>query len=174
LRGFFLAESEAVVIPIRLTREEPLQFDSSWKACVLVEAKAVEKILPPQGTTPELHEAAGCPDWVAHQLHEMKLTDRVHRLILREAGHETRIEQEQAESAEPKMKLSATSKNCHEPAKLLHSMPRNENQQKFAPPPKLGKKRRPGGCGVLVAAVWWWKSNQPAAKQTESQPAACG
>lgn len=64
-------------------REEPLRFDMLVEGCVLVEAKAVEKILP-------LHKAQllsymklmNVPLGLLINFHEMRLTDGVHRLIL--------------------------------------------------------------------------------------------
>ena len=64
-------------------REEPLRFDMLVDGCVLVEAKAVAKILP-------IHEAQllsymkllDIPIGLLINFHEMKLTDGVHRLIL--------------------------------------------------------------------------------------------
>ena len=65
------------------TREEPLRFDMLVEGCVLVETKAVEKILP-------IHKAQllsymkllSVPLGLLINFHEMKLTDGVHRLIL--------------------------------------------------------------------------------------------
>jgi GxxExxY protein len=65
------------------TREEPLRFDMLVEGCVVVEAKAVEKILP-------IHKAQllsymkllNIPLGLPINFHEMKLTDGVHRLIL--------------------------------------------------------------------------------------------
>jgi GxxExxY protein len=65
------------------TREEPLRFDMLVEGCVLVEAKAVEKILP-------IHKAQllsymkllNIPLGLLINFHEMKLTDGVHRLNL--------------------------------------------------------------------------------------------
>jgi len=65
------------------TREEPLRFDMLVEGCVLLETKAVEKILP-------IHKAQllsymkllGVPLGLLINFHEMKLTDGVHRLIL--------------------------------------------------------------------------------------------
>ena len=68
LRGLECITQKSVLIEYKgFTREEPLRFDMLVEGCVLVEAKAVEKILPIQGTTPELHEIAECPPWAAHQ-----------------------------------------------------------------------------------------------------------
>ena len=65
------------------TREEPLRFDMLVEGCVVVEAKAVEKILP-------IHKAQllsymkllNIPLGLLINFHEMQLTDGVHRLIL--------------------------------------------------------------------------------------------
>ena len=65
------------------TREEPLRFDVLVEGCVLVEAKAVEKILP-------IHKAQllsymkllDVPLGLLMNFHEMKLTDGISRLIL--------------------------------------------------------------------------------------------
>ena len=65
------------------SREEPLRFDMLVEDCVLVEVKAVEKILP-------IHKAQllsymkllDIPIGLLINFHEMKLTDGVHRLIL--------------------------------------------------------------------------------------------
>jgi GxxExxY protein len=65
------------------TREEPLRFDVLVEGCVLVEAKAVEQILP-------VHKAQllsymkllDVPLGLLINFHEVKLTDGVTRLIL--------------------------------------------------------------------------------------------
>jgi GxxExxY protein len=65
------------------TREEPLRCDLLVEDCVLVEAKAVETILP-------IHKAQllsymkllDIPIGLLINFHEMKLTDGVHRVIL--------------------------------------------------------------------------------------------
>ena len=65
------------------TREEPLRFDMLVEACVLVEAKAVEKILP-------IHKAQllsymrllNVPLGLLINFHEMKVTDGISRVIL--------------------------------------------------------------------------------------------
>ena len=69
------------------TREEPLRFDLLVDDCVLVEAKAVAKILP-------IHKAQllsymkllNIPIGLLINFHEMKLSDGVHRLILPDAN----------------------------------------------------------------------------------------
>jgi GxxExxY protein len=65
------------------TREEPLRFDVLVEGCVLVEAKAVEAILP-------IHKAQllsymkllNVPLGLLINFHEMKVTDGISRLIL--------------------------------------------------------------------------------------------
>ena len=73
-----------VVITYKVfSREEPLRFDMLVEDCVLVEAKAVEKILP-------IHKAQllsymkllNIPIGLLINFHQMKLVDGVHRLIL--------------------------------------------------------------------------------------------
>ena len=68
-------------------RAEPLRFDMLVEGCVLVETKAVEKILP-------IHKAQllsymkllNVPLGLLINFHEIKLTDGVHRLILPRAN----------------------------------------------------------------------------------------
>ncbi len=78
LRGLTCVSQKLVMIEYKgFTREEPLRFD------MLVEAKAVDKILP-------IHKAqllsymklVNVPLGLLINFHEMKLTDGVHRLIL--------------------------------------------------------------------------------------------
>jgi len=65
------------------TREEPLRFDLLVEGCVVVEAKAVEKILP-------IHKAQllsymkllNVPLGLLINFHEMKVSDGIRRLIL--------------------------------------------------------------------------------------------
>ena len=65
------------------TREEPLRFDVLVEGCVLVEAKAIDRILP-------VHKAQllsymkllDVPLGLLINFHELKLTDGVARLIL--------------------------------------------------------------------------------------------
>jgi GxxExxY protein len=84
LRGLPCVNQKTVLITYKgFTREEPLRFDMLVAGCVLVEAKAVEKILP-------IHKAQllsymkllDVPIGLLINFHEMKLTDGVHRLIL--------------------------------------------------------------------------------------------
>ena len=84
LRGLRCLSQKIVVITYNgFTREEPLRFDMLVEGCVLVEAKAVEKIL-------SIHKAQllsymkllDVPIGLLINFHELKLTDGVHRLIL--------------------------------------------------------------------------------------------
>jgi GxxExxY protein len=84
LRGLTCVSQKAVMIEYKgFTREEPLRFDMLVEGCVLVEAKAAEKILP-------IHKAQllsymkllNVPLGLLINFHEIKLTDGVHRLIL--------------------------------------------------------------------------------------------
>ena len=64
-------------------REEPLRFDLLVESCVLVEAKAVEQVLP-------IHKAQllsymkllNVPVGLLINFHELKVTDGINRLIL--------------------------------------------------------------------------------------------
>ena len=84
LRGLSTASQKVVVIKYKgFTREDPLRFDMLVERCVLVETKAVEKILP-------VHKAQllsymkllDVPLGLLINFHELKLTDGVARLIL--------------------------------------------------------------------------------------------
>ena len=84
LRGLPFVCQRAVAIEYKgFTREDLLRFDLLVDGCVLVEAKAVEKLLP-------IHKAQllsymkllDVPVGLLMNFHEMKLTNGVHRLIL--------------------------------------------------------------------------------------------
>jgi GxxExxY protein len=84
LRHLTCISQKSVLIEYKgFTREEPLRFDMLVEACVLVEAKAVEKILP-------IHKAQllsymkllDVPLGLLINFHEMKVTDGICRLIL--------------------------------------------------------------------------------------------
>ena len=84
LRGLRCVSQKLVMIDYKgFTREEPVRFDMLVEGCVLLETKAVEKILP-------IHKAQllsymkllSVPLELLINFHEMKLTDGVHRLIL--------------------------------------------------------------------------------------------
>lgn len=69
------------------TREEPLRFDVLVEGCVLVEVKAVERILP-------IHKAQllsymkllNVPLGLLINFHEVRVTDGISRLVLPRAG----------------------------------------------------------------------------------------
>jgi GxxExxY protein len=84
LRGLESVSQQLVLIEYKgFTREEPLRFDVLIEGCVLVEAKAVEKVLP-------IHKAKllsymkllGIPLGLLINFHEMKVTNGISRLIL--------------------------------------------------------------------------------------------
>lgn len=84
LRHLTVVEQKPVLIEYKgFTREEPLRFDVLVEDCVLVEAKAVEKILP-------IHKAQlmsymkllDVPLGLLINFHEAKVTDGIRRLIL--------------------------------------------------------------------------------------------
>jgi GxxExxY protein len=84
LRGLSFTSQKIVLIDYKgFTREEPLRFDVLVDNCVLVEAKAVERILP-------IHKAQllsymkllNVPIGLLINFHQMKLTDGISRLIL--------------------------------------------------------------------------------------------
>jgi GxxExxY protein len=84
LRGLLCASQKVVVIEYKgFTREEPLRFDLMVEECVLIEAKAVQSVLP-------IHKAQllsymkllDVPLGLLINFHEMKITDGLHRLLL--------------------------------------------------------------------------------------------
>jgi GxxExxY protein len=84
LRGLECVSQKSIPIEYKgFTREEPLRFDVLVESCVLVEAKAVEKVLP-------IHKAQllsymkllNVPVGLLINFHEMKVTDGVLRFIL--------------------------------------------------------------------------------------------
>jgi GxxExxY protein len=84
LRGLECVSQKSILIEYKgFTREEPLRFDVLVESCVLLEAKAVEKVLP-------IHKAQllsymkllNIPVGLLINFHEIKLTDDVNRLIL--------------------------------------------------------------------------------------------
>lgn len=89
LRGLACASQKLVIIEYKgFKREEPLRFDVLVEGCLLVEAKALQKVLP-------IHKAQllsymkllDVPLGLLINFHEHKLTDGVHRLILPGANH---------------------------------------------------------------------------------------
>jgi GxxExxY protein len=88
LRGLNSLSQKVVLIEYKgFTREEPLRFDVLVEGCVLVEVKAVQKVLP-------IHKAQllsymkvlNVPLGLLINFHEMKVTDGISRLILPGAG----------------------------------------------------------------------------------------
>jgi GxxExxY protein len=84
LRNLTCLSQKLVLIEYKgFTGEEPLRFDLLVEGCVLVEAKAAEKILP-------IHKAQllsymkllDVPLGLLINFHEMKVTDGISRLIL--------------------------------------------------------------------------------------------
>src|SRR6266446_1611154 len=88
LRGVAWVSQKVIVVEYKgFIREEPLRFDVMVEGCVLVEAKAVEKVLP-------IHKAQllsymkllDLPLGLLVNFHEMKVTDGISRLILPRAN----------------------------------------------------------------------------------------
>ena len=84
LHALACVSQKLVVIEYKgFTREEPLRFDMLVEACLLVEAKAAEKILP-------IHKAQvlsymkllDVPVGLLINFHEMRVTEGTSRLIL--------------------------------------------------------------------------------------------
>src|SRR5213592_3258035 len=84
LRGLHCVSPKVVVVEYKgFKREEPLRFDVLVQGCVLVEVKAVQKILP-------IHKAQllsymkllNVPLGLVINFHEMKVSDGISRLIL--------------------------------------------------------------------------------------------
>ena len=84
LHALACVSQKLVVIQYKgFTREEPLRFDMLVEACLLVEAKAAEKILP-------IHKAQllsymkllDVPVGLLINFHEMRVTEEISRLIL--------------------------------------------------------------------------------------------
>jgi|SRR4051812_5316034 len=84
LRGLACTSQKTVLIEYKgFTREEPLRFDVLVEGCLLVEVKAVEKILP-------IHKAQllsymkllDVPLGLLINFHEMKVTEGISRLVL--------------------------------------------------------------------------------------------
>ena len=88
LRGITSVNQRRVTIEYKgFTREEPLRFDLLVDGCVLVETKAVEKVVP-------IHKAQllsymkllNIPLGLLINFHEPRVVDGIHRLILRGAN----------------------------------------------------------------------------------------
>src|SRR6267143_5539630 len=84
LRGLTCISQKSVVIEYKgFTREEPLRFDVLVEGCVLLEAKAVEKILPIyKAQLLSYMKLLDVPIGLLINFHEMKVTDGISRLIL--------------------------------------------------------------------------------------------
>jgi GxxExxY protein len=84
LRGLGCVSQRTVQIRYKgFTREEPLRFDLQVENCVLVEAKAVEKILPIlKAQLFSYMKLLDLPPGLLINFHEIKVTDGVNRLIL--------------------------------------------------------------------------------------------
>ena len=84
LRSLACVSQKVVVIEFKgFTREEPLRFDVLVEGCVLLEAKAVEKILPIQkAQLLSYMKLLDVPIGLLINFHEMKVTDGISRLIL--------------------------------------------------------------------------------------------
>lgn len=84
LRKLSCVNQRQVVVEYKgFTREEPLRFDVLVEGCVLVEAKAVEKILPiHKAQLPSYMKLLNVPVGLLINFHEMKVTDGISRLIL--------------------------------------------------------------------------------------------
>src|SRR3989442_6563556 len=84
LRGLACASQKSVLIKYKgFTREEPLRFDLLVEGCVLVEAKAVEKILPiHKAQLLSYMELMDVPLGLLINFHELKVADGISRLIL--------------------------------------------------------------------------------------------
>jgi GxxExxY protein len=103
LRGLLSTSQKVVVVEYKgFIREEPLRFDVMVENCVLVEAKAVQSVLP-------IHKAQllsymkllNLPLGLLINFHEMKLTNGVYRLILPGANKPMNLH-EQTETTEKK------------------------------------------------------------------------
>ncbi len=84
LRGVPFVSQQIVVIEYKgFAREEPLRFDVLVDGCLLVEAKAVQEVLPVhKAQVLSYMKLLNVPVGLLINFHEMKLTDGVHRLIL--------------------------------------------------------------------------------------------
>jgi GxxExxY protein len=84
LRGLRCVSQKPVVIEYKgFLREEPLRFDLFVDDCVLVEAKAAEKILPiHKAQLLSYMELLAVPIGLLINFHEMKVTEGINRPIL--------------------------------------------------------------------------------------------
>jgi len=84
LRGLQCVSQKSVLIEYKgFTREEPLRFDVLVEGCVLVEAKAVEKVVPiHKAKLLSYRKLLNLLLGLLINFHEMKVTDGISRLIL--------------------------------------------------------------------------------------------
>lgn len=84
LRGLACCNQKQIVIRYKhFTREEPLRFDVLVEGCVLVEAKAVETVLPiHKATLLSYMKLLDVPLGLIINFHQIKLVDGLSRLIL--------------------------------------------------------------------------------------------
>jgi GxxExxY protein len=84
LRGLASCNQKTVVIRYKqFTREEPLRFDVLVDDCVLVEAKACEKVSPiHKATLLSYMKLLDVPIGLVINFHELKVVDGLSRLIL--------------------------------------------------------------------------------------------
>ena len=84
LRRLACISQKVVLIEYKgFTREEPLRFDVLVEGCVLVEAKAVEKVLPLyKAQLLSYMKLLDVPLGLLINFHDMKVADGVSRLIL--------------------------------------------------------------------------------------------
>ena len=82
-QGIRLAQSGTRQPKIRSTREEPLRFDFLVEGCVLVEVKAVEKVLAIyKAQLLSYMKLLNIPLGLLINFHEEKVADEISRLIL--------------------------------------------------------------------------------------------
>jgi GxxExxY protein len=88
LREILTVSQKLVVVEYKgFTREEPLRFDLLVEECVLVEVKAVQKILPThKAQLLSYMKLLNVPVGLLINFHELKLTNGISRLILPEAN----------------------------------------------------------------------------------------
>jgi GxxExxY protein len=84
LRNLACVCQKSVLIQYKgFTREEPLRFDLLVEACVLVEVKAVEKVVPIyKAQLLSYMKLLDVPLGLLINFHELKVTDGISRLIL--------------------------------------------------------------------------------------------
>jgi GxxExxY protein len=83
LRGVLCTNQKIVAIQYKgFKREEPLRFEIMVDKCVLVEAKALQSVLPLKAQLLSYMKLLDVPLGLLINFHEMKLTNGVHRLIL--------------------------------------------------------------------------------------------